>query len=167
MLEVWLVRHGKTAGNLLGRYIGTTDEPLCPEGAAALREKSCEAPEVVYASPMKRCLETAGILWPNVPVVQEEDLRECDFGSFENKSYRELNGDPDYQAWIDSNGTLAFPAESRRRNLKPECSGHFPVFWRRRGVRDTGGSLWRYTAGQSWRSWKNGGLLRENITAGR
>lgn len=125
MLEVWLVRHGKTAGNLLGRYIGTTDEPLCPEGAAALREKSCEAPEVVYASPMKRCLETAGILWPNVSVVQEEDLRECDFGSFENKSYRELNGDPDYQAWIDSNGTLAFPGGESPEEFKARVQRAF------------------------------------------
>ena len=34
-----LIRHGKTAGNLAGRYIGCrTDEPLCPEGIAQLRE---------------------------------------------------------------------------------------------------------------------------------
>jgi len=125
MLEVWLVRHGKTAGNLLGRYIGTTDEALCPEGMAALREKSCGAPEVVYASPMKRCLETAGILWPKALVVQKEDLRECDFGLFENKSYRELNGDPDYQAWIDSNGTLPFPGGESPEEFKARVQRAF------------------------------------------
>jgi alpha-ribazole phosphatase len=37
------------------------------------------------------------------------DFRECDFGSFEGKNYRELSGNPDYQKWIDSGGTMSFP----------------------------------------------------------
>ena len=32
MREIILIRHGKTYGNTLGRYIGTTDEELCPGG---------------------------------------------------------------------------------------------------------------------------------------
>lgn len=39
----------------------------------------------------------------------EEDLRECDFGIFENKNYLELSMEPRYQQWIDSNGTTDFP----------------------------------------------------------
>ena len=35
-VRVILIRHGKTRGNLEGRYVGRTDEPLCPEGVAAL-----------------------------------------------------------------------------------------------------------------------------------
>ena len=31
-MRVVLIRHSKTAGNLKGRYIGTTDEPLCRGG---------------------------------------------------------------------------------------------------------------------------------------
>lgn len=47
-----LIRHGKTAGNLAGRYIGCrTDEPLCPEGIAQLREGRYPAVERVFASP--------------------------------------------------------------------------------------------------------------------
>lgn len=37
MKELYLIRHGKTYGNTLGRYIGTTDEPLCEEGREALQ----------------------------------------------------------------------------------------------------------------------------------
>ncbi|MEI3521253.1 MAG: histidine phosphatase family protein [Anaerosacchariphilus sp.] len=37
MKELYLIRHGKTYGNTLGRYIGTTDEPLCEEGREACR----------------------------------------------------------------------------------------------------------------------------------
>lgn len=51
-----------------------------------------------------------------------EELAECDFGEFENKNYKELDGNANYQAWIDSNGTLPFPGgesreEFKRRNL--------------------------------------------------
>ena len=48
-----LIRHGKTAGNLAGRYIGCrTDEPLCPEGIAQLREGRYPAVQRVFASPL-------------------------------------------------------------------------------------------------------------------
>ena len=29
MIKIAMIRHGKTYGNTLGRYIGVTDEPLC------------------------------------------------------------------------------------------------------------------------------------------
>ena len=45
MAEIILVRHGKTAGNLEGRYIGSrTDEPLCEEGIHALEERCVRVP---------------------------------------------------------------------------------------------------------------------------
>ena len=36
-MRVVLIRHSKTAGNLKGRYIGTTNEPLCEEEREALQ----------------------------------------------------------------------------------------------------------------------------------
>ena len=54
-MRVILIRHSKTAGNLLGRYIGTTDESLCPEGIALLKQKTYPLAEALYVSPMKRC----------------------------------------------------------------------------------------------------------------
>lgn len=123
MLELWLIRHGMTEGNRFGRYIGTTDEPLCEEGRKFLEKMNYPMPEALYVSPMKRCMETAQILFPDKRMHIIEELAECDFGDFENKNYKELAGNPDYQAWIDSNGTLPFPGgESREefciRNLK-------------------------------------------------
>lgn len=125
MAELILIRHGKTAGNLLGRYIGSrTDEPLCDEGREGLAGKQLPEVERLYVSPMKRCVETAEILWPgfNRKKMQKvTDLRECDFGDFENKNYKELSGNGDYQAWIDSNGTLPFPNGESMDAFKSRC----------------------------------------------
>lgn len=60
------MRHGKTQGNLEGRYVGRTDEPLLPAAAAWLERSGYRdfRPDLVYASPMMRCRETAAILFP-------------------------------------------------------------------------------------------------------
>ena len=129
MAELILIRHGKTAGNLLGRYIGSrTDEPLCDEGREELAGKQLPEVERLYVSPMKRCVETAEILWPGFDrkkMQKVTDLRECDFGDFENKNYKELSGNRDYQAWIDSNGTLPFPNGEAMDAFKSRCREAF------------------------------------------
>lgn len=130
MTEIVLVRHGKTAGNLKGRYIGSrTDEPLCPEGIAELQKKEAVLVDRIFVSPMKRCLETAELLWPGKLKEQAPeivpDFRECDFGDFENKNYKELDGNPDYQAWIDSGGTLPFPNGESMDAFKRRCQEAF------------------------------------------
>ena len=121
-----LIRHGLTQGNLEGRYIGCrTDEALCPEGRERLRQGKYPSVERVYASPMARCLETAAILYPGVPVEIIPAFRECDFGAFENLNYQELNGRADYQAWIDSGGEAAFPGGECRADFARRCTDAF------------------------------------------
>ena len=118
MLKIWLIRHGMTEGNRHQRYIGVTDEPLCEEGRKLLRKFTYPKPQAVFVSPLKRCLETAAILFDDPKVRIIDQLAECNFGEFENKNYKELSGDPRYQAWIDSNGILAFPGGES----KEECA---------------------------------------------
>ena len=65
MLKIYLIRHGQTPGNKLKRYIGTTDEQLSQEGREFLEKLSYPMPESLYVSPLLRCVETAGILFPN------------------------------------------------------------------------------------------------------
>ena len=47
-----------------------------------------------------------------------EEFRETDFGNFEGKNHRELDGNEDYQAWIDSMGELPFPGGESRAEVK-------------------------------------------------
>lgn len=124
-IRLVLIRHGATESNKERRYLGRTDEPLSKEGIDELYKAKLAGyyPEAryVFSSPMKRCIQTAGILYPgNEPVIIQE-WAEMDFGIFEGKNYKELQGNAQYQEWIDSNGTLPFPGgESReafsRRN---------------------------------------------------
>lgn len=112
-MELIFIRHGRTPGNSEKRYIGKTDESILPESAAELRERAAGGeyghPEILFVSPMRRCIETAGIIYPDMEMHIIRNFRECDFGSFEGRNYLDLNGDPDYQNWIDSGGTIPFP----------------------------------------------------------
>ncbi len=109
MTKIYLIRHGQTQGNLERRYIGSTDQPLCPQGRAALAGRALPPVDRVYVSPLLRCRETAEILYPGQPQKVIPDLRECSFGAFELHTYEELQGDAAYQAWLDSGGTAAPP----------------------------------------------------------
>ena len=89
-LNILFIRHGQTQGNLERRYIGSTDQPLCPEGREALAGRQLPPANQIYASPLLRCRETASLLFPSQPFEVVEDFRECDFGAFENHTYEEL-----------------------------------------------------------------------------
>ena len=68
----------------------------------------------VYVSPYLRAKQTADILFPGAKQVEIAEFAECRFGAFEYKNYAELNGNPDYQRFIDSGGTSAFPGGESR-----------------------------------------------------
>lgn len=124
-MKIILIRHGQTQGNLEKRYIGRTDEALCQEGIdnlLRLREEGIyPKADKVFISPMERCRETAELLYPGMAYETNWDLRECDFGEFENKNYMELSGNPNYQKWVDSMGTLPFPEGESSMSFKERC----------------------------------------------
>lgn len=113
-MEFFWIRHGMTEGNREKRYIGgRTDEGLCEEGKRALLTKkaagSYPAVDKVYVSPMRRCLETAAIIYPDIEPTVISGFRECDFGEFENKNAEELSDVPAYQKWLSQNGSCEAP----------------------------------------------------------
>lgn len=104
--RIYLYRHGITQANLEGRYVGSTDVSLCEEGRKELRklaeEKEYPAIGKLYASPLKRCLETAEILYPEMAVTTVDKIREYDFGIYENKTIAELKNVPGFLEWMES-----------------------------------------------------------------
>lgn len=129
MLKIIFIRHGQTAGNLRHNYIGRTDESLCAEGRANLQQKIADGfyppADALFGSPMLRCQETAALIYPKLRLQRIADLRECDFGEFENLNYQDLNGNPAYQQWLDSKGTLPFPGGESREQFAARCRRGF------------------------------------------
>lgn len=126
-----LIRHGATRSNAERRYLGKREESLSIEGISELKQAK-EAgiyPELdlLFVSPMKRCLETAMILYEGLHGRVIEEWSEMDFGSFEGKNYKELAEDERYQNWIDSGGRLPFPDGEDREDFIRRCRRGFEI----------------------------------------
>lgn len=101
---LYLVRHGLTAGNILGQYIGKTDLPLAKQGIDTLTayKNSGLYPAVgrVYCGGLKRCTESAAIIYPERTPVLVPELNECDFGEYEGRTPDEIKHRADYAEWL-------------------------------------------------------------------
>src|SRR5699024_3561475 len=119
-MKIVLIRHLCTPGNEKKQYIGRTDESLSEKAVEAFRRSRNSYPEVqkVIASPMKRCIETARLIYPQADICTEPMLRECDFGLFEGRTYEELKDEPAYIAWLGSGGTTAFPGGEAQEEFR-------------------------------------------------
>ncbi len=130
-ITLYIIRHGATKSNKRHAYLGNTNEPLSNEGGEQIifYNKSGRYPKekdnlLILSSPMLRCLQTKDILYPDTRAILLPEWKEIDFGRFEGKNYQDLNGDPDYQRWIDSGGVTAFPGgESRDEFVKRSMAG--------------------------------------------
>jgi broad specificity phosphatase PhoE len=101
-----VVRHGETEWSRDGKHTGRTDIPLTDEGrttaaklAQALRDRTYA---MVLTSPMARARDTAAIAGFPEAVV-DEDLREWDYGDYEERTTPEIRkwGDADWLLWDD------------------------------------------------------------------
>ena len=127
-LKIHLIRHGATDANYDGRYIGCkTDLPLAPEGLNELRllKDDIDYPEIerLYSSPMLRCRQTGAVFYPDFEPFTVEELKEYDFGSFENKTAAELESNPSFIPW--TSGRLSAPpgGEDNSEFIKRICVG--------------------------------------------
>lgn len=124
-MQVIFIRHGATAGNAEKRYIGRTDQPLSPSGAAAIRLRTYPAADLVFSSPLARCLQTAALIYPAQRPVIIQDLREMDFGQFENRNYQDLQHEQAYQKWLASGGNTSFPNGEHPQDFRKRCQKAF------------------------------------------
>ncbi|KUO59415.1 MAG: hypothetical protein APF84_07590 [Gracilibacter sp. BRH_c7a] len=127
--NIYLIRHARTQANFEGRYAGSSDECLAEAGISQLMEKVKAGyyPKVdlVYVSPMKRCQQTAHLIYPHLPLKVVPDFAEYDFGEFEGKTYEELKDNPVYKNWVDSEGVDKAPGGENMENYKRRCCEAF------------------------------------------
>jgi uncharacterized phosphatase len=96
MTSIYLIRHGETDWNALGRLQGRTDIPLNKTGIRQAEEcreflKNFEW-DVIITSPLKRAKKTAEIINEaiKIPFVEMDDFAERSFGDAEGMTLDEI-----------------------------------------------------------------------------
>lgn len=124
---VYLFRHGLTKGNLNAQYIGHTDLPLTSSSVSEL--KSIKAhhhyPQVnaVFSSPLKRCKDSATIMFPDSNVIIINELIEYNFGEFEGLTADELKDNEEFRAWLRGDMNARTPyGESNAEFIERVCT---------------------------------------------
>lgn len=124
MGELLLVRHGETQWSATGRHTGLTDIPLTEVGesqarglAVALDRRGDLA--LVLTSPLmraRRTTELAGLARSGVPVEEEPDLVEWDYGGYEGRTTAEITRErPGWSLWSDGVPAGATAGETARQ----------------------------------------------------
>ena len=124
-MKVYLIRHGETKGNREKRYAGSTDESLTKQGREALKNMDYHIKGRLYVSPLKRTRETAEILFPNREYDIVYNMRECNFGEFENMNYEELKDRREYKEFIATGGRSPFPGGEDIFSFQKRCCDEF------------------------------------------
>ncbi|NLS45589.1 MAG: histidine phosphatase family protein [Firmicutes bacterium] len=102
---LYLVRHGITSWNKLGKYQGHCDLPLSEEGrqqaekcAARLQSSKIAA---VYSSDLSRAMDTAYFIAKphGLSVTSKTEFREIDVGDWEGRSFGEIKHNECFKAW--------------------------------------------------------------------
>ena len=131
---LYLIRHGITEGNLDGKYIGQTDLALCPQGEKQIQQlvKAGVYPcvEKVYTSPLKRCVETAQIIYPDIQLSKVDEIAEMDFGQFEGKTQKELENLQEYTAWLKGGPEACPPDGEKFGGFSLRCISGLDIIFR-------------------------------------
>lgn len=120
-----IIRHGQTEANSTASYIGVTDFPLSQEGKTELLNKmdkfDYNSVQKIYSSPLKRCVQTANIFYPDRFIQPVNEIREMDFGDFEGKSTDELVNLPEFKEWLKGGIDNAPPNGESMRSVIERC----------------------------------------------
>lgn len=104
---IYIVRHGQTEWNLLGKTQGHGNSDLTPKGieqAELLADSMIKYPiDYIYSSDLGRAYQTAEIIGNklNIEVEKTEALREMNFGTWEGRIIKDIiEEDPElYKMW--------------------------------------------------------------------
>jgi broad specificity phosphatase PhoE len=118
MIKIILCRHGHVEGIKPERFRGRADLPLTAQGkkeaqALARRIASTWKPAAIYTSPMRRCVETGGVVATACEIATRplDDLNDINYGDWQFKTYVEMQkSDPGrFAAWFSHPQYVRFP----------------------------------------------------------
>ena len=90
-MKLYIIRHGETSWNVERRLQGASDTDLNENGIALAAITGAAMKEIpfdcCFSSPLKRARETARLVLAgrNIPVTEDERLREISFGEWEGR----------------------------------------------------------------------------------
>lgn len=124
--NIHLIRHGKLDSAYNGKYIGKkTDVPVSSDGMSELKlmREKLWYPEgdVIFTSPMLRCIQTAHALYPDRNYMIVDELSECDFGIFEGRGFEELKSDEQFRNWAQGGMKDAVPEGESGLEFAQRC----------------------------------------------
>ena len=126
---IHFIRNALTDENLEGRYIGHTDVEIGEEGRAQLGQMKDELiyppVDALFTSPLKRCTETAKILYPDNKPIVIDGFIEYNFGEFENKTAEELEKHPVFPKWLAGEKGVEPPFGESNENFEKRVLGTF------------------------------------------
>lgn len=116
-MKLYLLRHGETEWNKLGKFQGLTDVSLNERGLSQARDSALAAlgweHSVIYASSLTRTVQVAEEIrkLSGAPVVTDPGLRELSLGDLEGVTGAEMRaGWPEvYRAWRENPANVTMP----------------------------------------------------------
>ena len=105
MLHLFLVRHGETEWNAVGKIQGVSDIPLNEKGfsqAGKIGEYlSPIKPGAIYSSNLVRAVETATAIAAHhdMPIIQKVELQELNYGEWEGLTKPEIEANNGISSW--------------------------------------------------------------------
>lgn len=125
-MQIILLRHAETEGNLRSNYVGKSNEPLCEQGySRAKRIKPNVKIDHVYTSTRQRCKQTAEIMYPNATQISLSGFDEMNFGVFEQRNWQDMKHDAEYISWLDSQCEDACPHGEKKADFVSRCRRTF------------------------------------------
>ncbi|MEK7814960.1 MAG: histidine phosphatase family protein [Chloroflexota bacterium] len=130
-MKLFLVRHGETEWNKLGRFQGQQDIALNERGLAQARETAevlaALKPTALYSSPLYRTMQVAEEISRAVelPVIKEEGFKELDLGDLEGVTGQEMRErwPQVYAAWRNKPATVVMPNGESLAQLQKRAWG--------------------------------------------
>jgi phosphoserine phosphatase len=116
--RIVLVRHGHVEAILPPRFRGQTDLPLTARGTPRAKMTPdllayLPRPAAACASPLSRCMTTAGIIVqpPSLPVVPMPSFLDINYGDWQGRSYQDVQqADPEgFARWFDARHLAVIP----------------------------------------------------------
>ncbi len=110
-----LIRHGAVLPSGHGLFIGSSDISLNDAGREQARNLSLILKSIdvgsCWVSPMQRARQTADLALPEQELSVAQDLREIDFGKWEQKTFEQIaDENPELvKHWCELNSDFSFP----------------------------------------------------------